>query len=122
MRDKETVDPDRALKQSVNQERFAAAVDPPAAEKTTEGQAAHESSEHGGNRVMRVAEDKGEQAGPHHFINKASGARDEEKKKNPNAKIGAAQMRLFQKLRLPGLGVLFDRFSTAEPDNAVFAS
>lgn len=97
MRDEKTVNTDRAFQQRINQQRLAAAVDEPSAEKTAEGQPTHEGGEHGGHGVMGVAEDEGEQAGPHHFMNKNGGARDEEKQKNPNAKMGAAQMRLFRK-------------------------
>lgn len=96
MRNEKTVNPNRTFEQGINQKRFAAAVYEASAEETPEGQATHEGGEYGGHRVMRVAEDKSEQAGPHHFINKTGGTGDEEKKKNPNAEIGSAQMSLFQ--------------------------
>ena len=35
--------------------------------------------------------------------------------------MGAAQVRLFQRLRFLGLGFLFDRFSASKSDNTVFA-
>ena len=96
VRNEKTVNPNRAFKQSINQKGFTAAVYEPSAKETPEGQTTHKGGEYGGHGVVRVAEDKSEQAGPHHFINKTGGTGDEEKKKNPNAEIGSAQMSLFQ--------------------------
>ena len=75
---KETVERDRSLQEGEDAERIFPPVDEPAAQKTPQGQPAHEGAEHRRDGISGVPHHQAQQPRPGHLVDQTAGAGEEE--------------------------------------------